>query len=266
MTVRPSTQHNIQRDDENITQLGQAVVRKIIVSGSLSMLSSGIDTGTGDVTLIVTGTPSTFDLASTITNAISKNPPVGPDSFPINDTEDSNSLKRVTLTNARTFFKATYDTLYAALANGVTNGNSHDHVGGDGATLTVPTLLSAHGLLTTIAASTTSYIAPGTTTFTTPSISNSLVTVAGTLKNFYVRIGTAQPGSGTFVFTVFVNNVATALTMTVPINGAAGNYSDTTHSVAIVAGDRISFECKNNATGASAQVGSVVVEFDVNNV
>ena len=34
-------------------------------------------------------------------------------------------------TNLKTYF----DTLYAVIANGVTNGDSHDHVGGDGAVL-----------------------------------------------------------------------------------------------------------------------------------
>ena len=42
-------------------------------------------------------------LASAITLATSKNPPVGADAFPINDTENSNVLKRVTITNLRTF-------------------------------------------------------------------------------------------------------------------------------------------------------------------
>ena len=56
MTVRPTTKHDIQRDDENISQPGFAVVQKILITGSISMLSTGVDAGTGNVTLYVTGT------------------------------------------------------------------------------------------------------------------------------------------------------------------------------------------------------------------
>jgi hypothetical protein len=126
----------------------------------------------------------------------------------------------------------------------------------------VPLMLSANGLNTTIPASTTDYLPPFSTTHSTTLI-NSLTTLAGTLKNFYVRIGTTQPASGSLVCTVFVNNVATALTITIAAGSVAGNYSDTTHTVAVSAGDRITFELKNNATGASATITPVVAELDV---
>lgn len=134
---------------------------------------------------------------------------------------------------------------------------------GNWANPVAPMLLSANGLVATIAASTTSYLAPFTTTFFAAT-NSCITTLAGTLKNLYLRIGTAQPASGNLICTVLINGVASAITLTIPAGGAgATTYSDTTHTAAVSAGDRISFEFKNNATGASATIGGVVVEQDV---
>jgi hypothetical protein len=54
-------------------------------------------------------------IASAIVLADSKNPPVGADSIGGIDTENGNAFVRFTLTNIRTFFKTTYDTLYQTL-------------------------------------------------------------------------------------------------------------------------------------------------------
>lgn len=125
-----------------------------------------------------------------------------------------------------------------------------------------PSQITAHALSATVPASTTFYLVPGTTSFTA-TISNLLNALPGTLKNFGVRTGSAQPASGSLVCTVFVNNVATALTFTIAAGAAIGTYKDTTHTVTVAADDRISLEFKNNATGVSASVGGVVVEQDV---
>lgn len=41
-------------------------------------------------------------------------------------------LKKITWTNVKAFLKTYWDTLYAPVSKGVTNGDSHDHSGGDG--------------------------------------------------------------------------------------------------------------------------------------
>ena len=51
MSTRPTTKHDIQRDEENITRPGFDVITNLLVSGSLSMASTGIDPGTGQVVL-----------------------------------------------------------------------------------------------------------------------------------------------------------------------------------------------------------------------
>lgn len=51
MSERPTTKHDIQRDELNTTRLNFAEVTRVFVSGSLSMSYSGVDLGTGDVSL-----------------------------------------------------------------------------------------------------------------------------------------------------------------------------------------------------------------------
>lgn len=75
-------------------------------------------------------------LANAITLASAKNPPVGADSIPINDTEDSNALKRVTLTVLRAFFKLTYDAAY--IASGGWNEVSESWSYASASTITIP--------------------------------------------------------------------------------------------------------------------------------
>jgi hypothetical protein len=65
MTERPSTKHNIQIDDENINRPNYAVVTNIYVTGSASMIYTGVDRGTGLVTIFVSGSDSSSVLPIT---------------------------------------------------------------------------------------------------------------------------------------------------------------------------------------------------------
>ena len=91
---------------------------------------------------------------------------------------------------------------------------------------------------------------------------NSAAPGAGVLKNLSVTINSPQPGSGTLVFTVMVENVVSALLCTVPINAAAGAYVDVTHFPSVAAGARVRVQVKNNATAASAIIGAVSFLFE----
>ncbi len=73
------------------------------------------------------------DIEDAIHAADSKTTPHDDDEFGIVDTEASNILKKLTITNLKAKLKTYFDTLYAVAAKGVTNGDSHDHSGGDGA-------------------------------------------------------------------------------------------------------------------------------------
>jgi hypothetical protein len=56
VTGREIKDGSIQRIDLNTTSTGQAVIRKIIPGTNINIISTGIDAGTGDVTINVTST------------------------------------------------------------------------------------------------------------------------------------------------------------------------------------------------------------------
>ncbi len=80
--------------------------------------------------------------------------------------------------------------------------------------------------------------------------------VAGTLKNFYVRVGAGAGASGSIVLTVRKNGADTAITLTfTSASGSNFTISDTTNSVSVAAGDRITIGGTNNGT---SQAGTIV--------
>jgi hypothetical protein len=105
------------------------------------------------------------------------------------------------------------------------------------------------------AAGTTYYPITGTATSAAEAGRVVVMPYAGTLKNLYVRIGvTAQPATGSMVFTLRKNGANTAITVTFTnADGTNATKSDTTNSVTVAAGDTISIQAVNNATGTSGQ-------------
>lgn len=86
---------------------------------------------------------------------------------------------------------------------------------------------------------------------------------AGTMKNLYVRLSSAQPATGSLVITVQKNLADTALTVTIAAGTAGGTtHSDTTHTVAWNAGDILTFKVRNNATSASGQLGTFALALE----
>ena len=92
-------------------------------------------------------------------------------------------------------------------------------------------------------------IGTGTTTFQVP------VPTACNFSNFYFRISSAQPATGTLVLTLQKNGVDTALTITIAAGSAAGNYTDNTNTVTFAAGDTWQLKIVNNATTSTALAG-----------
>jgi len=84
---------------------------------------------------------------------------------------------------------------------------------------------------------TTRYLVPGYTPNTAPIIAATIRMVrAGTLKNLRVQHNLTGTG-GAIVYTVHVNGVATALTVSVNAGSTTG--ADTTHSVTVSSDDRV---------------------------
>jgi hypothetical protein len=113
----------------------------------------------------------------------------------------------------------------------------------------------------TIGASTTSYIS--FCAFTTNSAEASrqvIIPIAGTIKNLYVLTSSTQSAAGSQVCTVRKNTADTAITTTIAASAAAGTFSDTTNSVSVAAGDKLSLKVQNNAaSGTAAQIVSVAI-------
>jgi hypothetical protein len=113
----------------------------------------------------------------------------------------------------------------------------------------------------TVGTSATSYVSfCAFTTNSTEASRQVIIPVAGTIKNLYVLTSTTQSAGGSQVCTVRKNTANTAITTTIAANAVAGTFSDTTNSVSVAAGDKLSLQVQNNAaTGAAATIVSVAI-------
>lgn len=169
----------------------------------------------------------------------------------------SNTWIKKTLAETITILRTSLDSIFAPIANGVTNGDSHNHVGGDGAALSYSYPLSTY-LNAQVPGSSTRQTAPTKPTLDT--VSNNVPSLqAGTLSNLTVRTSTTQPASGTGALTVqlYINNVASSMIVTIANGSAGGTYADNTHTEAISAGDVLRWECINAASGLSAAITNI---------
>ncbi|MHB8191825.1 MAG: hypothetical protein ACYDGL_00930 [Bellilinea sp.] len=80
------------------------------------------------------------DVAGEIAAITEKTTPADADVFLQEDSAASNTKKRISWANIKATLKSYFDTLYAIAAAGVTNGDAHDHSGGDGAQINHTTL------------------------------------------------------------------------------------------------------------------------------
>ena len=81
------------------------------------------------------------------------------------------------------------------------------------------------------------------------------LSTACTFGNFYFRIYSAQPASGSLVLTLQKNAVDTASTITIAAGSAIGNYTDNTNTVSFTAGDTWQIKIVQNATSGSTNLG-----------
>jgi len=95
----------------------------------------------------------------------------------------------------------------------------------------------------------------GASAWGTAATTQNVMPVAGTLKNFYVKIDTTNPSGKTFA--IYKNGVDTAITLTIPNGSTTGN--DLSHTVSFVAGDTISV----HATGGDGVTSTGIVRWAI---
>lgn len=86
---------------------------------------------------------------------------------------------------------------------------------------------------------------------------------AGTLKNLFVRLSSAQPGTGGLVITVQKNFAGTGLSVTIPAGSAGGQtFTNLVNTVAWNSGDILTWHIQNNAGTTSGGIGALAVELE----
>lgn len=119
----------------NVDALGSKKIRKVGASGEAALASGDMiaaghyilqydasaDTGAGAFILLNPVPISPTDVGATLAAASAKSTPVDADTVPLNDSADSNALKKVTWANVKATLKTYLDTLYQPLATILTN-------------------------------------------------------------------------------------------------------------------------------------------------
>lgn len=114
----------------------------------------------------------------------------------------------------------------------------------------------------TIAAATTAYGGLGGGFVATEANSQVPSIRAGYMTSLHVRTTTAQPGTGSLVFTLRLNGAATPVTVTIAAGAAAGTYADLGNIQSVSEGDLLTLQVVNNApAAASASIAGISIEW-----
>lgn len=87
-----------------------------------------------------------------------------------------------------------------------------------------------------------------------------IMPVAGKLKKLYVRMAW-NDCNGESTLTLYKNNEATALTITIPAGNGYTTISDTTHEVIVAAGDRVAFKVIVGGTAGAIGLAGISLIF-----
>ena len=111
-----------------------------VTAAELEELTDGSTTSLHDHSGITDADAIHDNVSGEISAITAKTTPVDADITLIEDSAASNAKKKLSWSNIKATMKAYMDTIYAPIAKGVTNGDSHDHSGGDGAQINHTTL------------------------------------------------------------------------------------------------------------------------------
>lgn len=128
---RQAQDGSVTRGLINLDISGQSVITRLIAGSGINITSStGADSGTGEVTI-----------ESTVVMPVGSGNVIGPASAVADNFASFNGTTGKIIKDSGyaggsfSLVSHDHDADYAPIAKGVTNGDSHDHVGGDGATI-----------------------------------------------------------------------------------------------------------------------------------
>lgn len=138
---RQAQDGSVTRGLINLDIAGQSVITRLVAGSGINIINStGADTGTGEVTI-----ESTVVMPQGSGNVVGPESAVADNFVSFNGTsgkiiKDSNYAP-----SSFSLASHNHDATYAPIAKGVTNGDSHDHVGGDGTTINHNTTSNLQG-------------------------------------------------------------------------------------------------------------------------
>lgn len=221
------------------------------------------------------GQGGSFDLPSAIHGADEKSTIHDDDELVGVDSEDSWALVKWTFATIKATLKTYFDTLYATIvhthaASDVTSGTMATARLGSGTAdattvlhgdqtyktnVSAKQMLFMHGMNQQVPAASTRYLP---LVITGDGLSagffNIVASMDGTIRDLRITTIAAQPGTGTQVLTLQVENSDTALVITIPAGAAAATFSNTSDTVNVTAGQRIQVKVVNNASSAGANL------------
>jgi len=112
----------------------------------------------------------------------------------------------------------------------------------------------------TIAASTTTYVMPGTNIASvTESARTYYLNNACTAARYLVATSTAQSATGSLVVTFRNSAASTSITVTIAAGSAAGRVTDYVNTASCLVDSGISHQVVNNATATSANIAQISI-------
>lgn len=269
MAERATTKHDIQKDEMNTTRPNYAVVTQINVTGTASMASTGIDPGTGQVLLNITGslplTGGTVTGDVVLDGGVIINESGAIKIFRVEGDTDPNLICTDPSDNQVGIGKSS--PAYKLDVNGDVNINITGSYRKNGTPIKYRDVYGGHGQGSNVPGSSTRYIIPFINGI--QSTAYSIPLPAGTLKNLFVRQAGAQPGTSPtddMVVEIYSGPVgalvATGIKVTFAGGSAAQDRMDTVNTYVHTDGNHVQVVLINSSASGSATVGGVTFNLE----
>lgn len=125
-------------------------------------------------------------------------------------------------------------------------------------------LIGNHGASTVVAGATSygGFVKNNLTSFSQSNNVRTVMPTACVFRNWSVNIGT-QPASGSCVFTMQIDGVDTAYTLTILSGSVSGVYQNTIGSLSVANKSQITYKITNNASAPTGAVVTVSIQVEI---